>query len=154
MLLHSTDTILEMDEFIDFCTMPQYHIKHITRYKYTSPVIDSANQILLYPIHDELQEVKRHELDISENPTIEIFQDYHGNRVGIFTIIKPHSELRIQSEMDVVTSEVQLPLDDKPASEQWQMLEMMRDEFPYMDFLTPEKIAAKAEQVYLILVKN
>jgi transglutaminase-like putative cysteine protease len=147
LLLHSTDTILEMDEFIDFCTMPQYHIKHITRYKYTSPVIDSANQILLYPIHDDLQEVTRHELDISENPSIEIFQDYHGNRVGIFTIIKPHNELRIQSEMDIVTSEVTLPLDDKPAKEQWEMLEMMREEFPYMDFLTPELFNTSEELI-------
>src|SRR5215831_14400475 len=106
--LHSTDSILEMDEFIDFCIMPEYHIKHITRYSYTSPVIDSANQILLYPIHDDMQQVKLHELDISENPAIEIFNDYYGNRVGIFTIIRPHDELRIQSEIDVITSEVKL----------------------------------------------
>ena len=37
--------------------MPEYHIKHITRYTYASPVIDSANQVMLFPISDLQQEV-------------------------------------------------------------------------------------------------
>jgi len=127
--------------------MPQYHIKHITRYLYSSPVIDSANQILLYPIHDDLQQVNRHELHISENPSIETFNDYYGNRVGIFTIIKPHEELRIQSDMDVVTSEVRAPDDDKPSGEQWQALQLLSEDFPYMDFLTPEIFNASEELI-------
>ena len=127
--------------------MPNYCIKHITRYTYTSPVIDSANQILLYPIQDEHQDVKRHELEISESPSIEIFDDYYGNRVGIFTILRPHGELRIQSEMDVSTNEVSLPMDDVPAKEQWENLERMREEFPYMDFLTPEIFSASEELI-------
>jgi len=127
--------------------MPNYLIKHITRYTYTSPVIDSANQILLYPIQDEHQDVKRHELEISESPSIEIFDDYYGNRVGIFTILRPHGELRIQSEMDVSTNEVSLPMDDVPAKEQWENLERMREEFPYMDFLTPEIFSASEELI-------
>jgi len=125
--------------------MPDYQIKHITRYTYTTPVIDSANQILLYPVHDELQEVKQHRLDISENPSIEIFNDYFGNQVGIFTIIKAHEELRIESQIDVRTSATQLPKDDVPAKEQWENLEMMREQFPYLDFLTPEVFNASEE---------
>jgi transglutaminase-like putative cysteine protease len=127
--------------------MADYHIKHITRYTYTSPVIDSANQILLYPIDDEQQEVKRHELDISENPLVETYTDYFGNKVGIFTLLKAHEELRILSEIDVRTSEVQLPPDDVPAKQQWETLERMRDEFPYMEFLTPEVFNASEELI-------
>ena len=127
--------------------MPEYHIKHITRYSYTSPVIDSANQILLYPVHDDLQQVKRHELGISENPSIEIFSDYYGNRVGIFTIIRPHDELHIQSEIDVITTEVRPPNDDQPSREQWRALILMREEFPFMDFLTPEIFNASEELI-------
>ena len=125
--------------------MPEYHIKHITRYTYTSPVIDSANQILLYPIHDEQQEVRRHHLDISENPSIEFFNDYFGNQVGIFTIIKAHGELKIESDIDVTTSAIELPTDDVPANEQWENLEMMREQFPYMDFMTPEVFNSSEE---------
>ncbi|HYJ37755.1 MAG TPA: transglutaminase family protein [Chitinophagaceae bacterium] len=134
-----------MNSLIFVIIMADYHIKHITRYTYTSPVMDSANQILLYPIADERQEVKRHELDISENPSVEVFVDYYGNQVGMFTIIKSHNELSICSEIDVRTSEIQLPLDDVSAKEQWENLEMMCEQFPYMDFLTLEVFNASEE---------
>ena len=125
--------------------MADYHIKHITRYTYTSPVIDSANQILLYPIHDDQQEVKRHELDISENPLIETYTDYFGNKVGVFTLLKAHDQLSILSRIDVRTSEVQLPVDNIPAKQQWATLVRMGDEFPYMEFLTLETFNASEE---------
>ena len=64
--------------------MPEYHIKHITRYTYASPVIDSANQVMLFPISDLQQEVKQHDLLISHHPSVEVFTDYFGNQVGIF----------------------------------------------------------------------
>ena len=70
--------------------MLNYRIKHITRYTYNSPVIDSANQVILFPIDDEHQEVKSHELTITYKPDVEIFTDYFGNKVGIFFLIKPH----------------------------------------------------------------
>ena len=63
--------------------MPKYRIKHITRYSYPSPVIDSANQVMLFPIDDEMQEVKKHELLITHQPSEEVFTDYFGNKVGI-----------------------------------------------------------------------
>ncbi len=75
--------------------MPKYRIKHITRYSYPSPVIDSANQVMLFPIDDEMQEVKKHELLITHQPSVEVFTDYFGNKVGIFSVIKPHNQLTI-----------------------------------------------------------
>lgn len=60
--------------------MPAYKIKHITRYTYASPVIDCTNQIMLYPIIDDRLEVKKHEIKVSNNPEIEVFTDYFGNR--------------------------------------------------------------------------
>lgn len=73
--------------------MPSYKIKHTTRYRYSSTVIDCTNQIKLYPIIDALLEVRMHEINISHNPAIEIFVDYFGNHTGVFSVIKPHTEL-------------------------------------------------------------
>jgi len=108
-------------------------------------VIDSANQILLYPIHDDRQEVKRHDLDISQNPSVEVFNDYYGNQVGMFTIIQSHNELRILSEIDVRTSAVEMPTDEVPSQQQWETLEQMREQFPFMDFLDLEIFNASEE---------
>ncbi len=115
--------------------MPKYRIKHITRYRYASPVIDSANQVMLFPIDDEMQQVVKQELLITNQPSVEIFNDYFGNKVGVFSIVKPHAELLIQSNIEVITAEHAVPQDTLPAATQWQDLEKMRNEYPYMEFL-------------------
>lgn len=125
--------------------MPEYRIKHITRYTYPSPVIDSANQVMLFPINDEQQEVKKHELIITHHPAVEIFTDYFGNKVGIFSVIKPHTELSIQSNIEVITNEVQLPVSDTAPETQWDNLVMIREQFPYMDFMLQENFEAHDE---------
>lgn len=129
--------------------MPEYHIKHITRYTYASPVIDSANQVMLFPISDLQQEVKQHDLLISHHPSVEVFTDYFGNQVGIFSLIKPHAELRIQSKIHVITCEVSLPEDDTPADAQWENLSIIREQFPYMDFMLLENFDAYDEVLTL-----
>lgn len=125
--------------------MPEYRIKHITRYTYPSPVIDSANQVMLFPINDEQQEVKKHELIITHHPAVEIFTDYFGNKVGIFSVIKPHTELSIQSNIEVITKEVQLPVSDTAPETQWDNLVLIREQFPYMDFMLQENFEAHDE---------
>jgi len=129
--------------------MPEYHIKHITRYTYASPVIDSANQVMLFPISDLQQEVKQHDLLITHHPSVEVFTDYFGNQVGIFSLIKPHAELRIQSKIHVITNEVSLPEDETPADVQWENLSLIREQFPYMDFMLLENFDAYDEVLNL-----
>ncbi len=102
--------------------MPSYKIKHITRYRYASTVIDCTNQIMLYPVVDSLLEVRMHEIKISTYPAIETFVDYFGNHVGVFSVVKPHTELLIESEAEVITKGVTFPADDMNAADQWQQL--------------------------------
>src|SRR5688572_9714949 len=118
--------------------MATYNIKHITRYSYTSPVIDSANQILLYPVEDQLQKVENHHLHISYGPHIEVYEDFFGNRVGVFTIVSPHNELSIVSEIKVITHPLNYPDDNASPEDQWNHLELIRDAYSYQDFLIKE----------------
>lgn len=130
--------------------MPKYRIKHITKYSYPSPVIDSANQVMLFPLDDERQEVKKHELLITHQPSVEIFTDYFGNKVGIFSVIKPHSELIIESVIEVITQEASAPASDTPAPAQWDNLEGIRDQFPYMDFISIEHCELEQEVMAVV----
>ena len=125
--------------------MATYRIKHITRYSYPSTVIDCANQVMLYPIHDALQQVKKHELKISSDPDIEEYTDYFGNTVGIFTVLKPVNEIVIQSEIEVETKEMLINEEPSNAAEKWKKLTEMRERFPYMDFLTNENFESACE---------
>ncbi len=118
--------------------MPTYKIKHITRYTYASSVIDCTNQVMLYPIIDSNLEVKKHEIKVSYDPEIEVFVDYFGNHVGVFSVIKPHNQLLIESTAEVVTKPVILPDDTADVLLQWEQLLAMKNEMTFMDFFKQE----------------
>ena len=125
--------------------MPEYKIKHLTRYSYASPVIDCTNQLLLYPIVDAQLEVKKHEIKISSHPPVEIFIDYFGNRVGVFSVVKPHHELIIESVSEIVTNPIQFPMDEASAEEQWSNLHQIKNDAPFIDFLIQDKFPGYTE---------
>jgi len=125
--------------------MPFYKIQHITRYTYPTQVIDSVNQILLYPIQDNYQTVQKHDIHITSNPIVEEFLDHFGNKVGVFSIVKPHHELNIHSTIEIITQSIEIPDDSVPAENQWQELQQLKDEFPYLDFLKQESCTSKAD---------
>ena len=125
--------------------MSSYKINHITRYTYSSTVIDCTNQIMLYPIIDSLLEVRNHEIKISHNPAVESFTDYFGNHIGVFSIIKPHTSLLIHSMADVITKPIAFPADDMNAVDQWQIIKNLRYHTAYIDFLDPEVFVSSEE---------
>jgi len=128
-----------------FAPMPRFKINHITKYTYEGPVRDSANQIILFPIKDEYQEVLHQELTITGEPAIEIYKDYYGNEVGSFTHADSHTSLIIDSRVEVVTKSRPALIDLADKEEQWTMLDQLRWKVPYIDFLGQEPFAYYAE---------
>lgn len=89
--------------------MPRFKIHHVTKYTYESPVRDSANQIVLFPVKDEFQEVLKQQLFITGEPELDMYRDYYGNEIGSFMHAEPHAELLIDSRVEVVTKPRPLP---------------------------------------------
>lgn len=118
--------------------MPEFKIQHITKYTYEGPVRDSANQIILFPIKDEYQEVIKQELHITGNPVVDTHIDYYGNEVGSFTYSEPHATLLINSKIDVITRPRPLPVNDIFPEQHWEDLKRLQYMVPYIDFLKQE----------------
>lgn len=118
--------------------MPEFEIQHTTRYIYEGPVRDSANQIILFPIKDEYQDVIKQELHITGNPVVDTHIDYYGNEVGSFTYSEPHTMLVISSRLTVSTKHRAFPTNDIFPSQQWQYLANLQHMVPYIDFLKQE----------------
>ncbi len=118
--------------------MPEFKIEHITKYTYPGQVRDSANQIMLFPIKDEYQDVIRQELHISGDPVIDTYIDYYGNEVGSFAYSEPHSSLLISSKVLVNTHHRELPGNDIFPAQQWEDLKRLAHMVPYIDFLRRE----------------
>ncbi len=125
--------------------MPRFNIHHVTKYTYQSLVRDSANQIILFPVKDEYQEVMKHELNISGDPNVEIHNDYYGNEVGVFMHAGSHRQLVVDSRMEVITKPRESPVDDKPIEEQWNQLRAMKQYLPVIDFLKLSPLDALPE---------
>jgi transglutaminase-like putative cysteine protease len=125
--------------------MPRFSIHHITKYTYEGPVSDSANQIILYPIKDEFQDVMRQDLTITGHPPVEIYKDYYGNEVGSFSQAEPHQSLVIDSRIEVITRPRPPISDTAHGEEQWNWLEQARWKMPFVDFLQQEPFAYLTE---------
>lgn len=130
--------------------MPEFKIHHVTKYTYESAVRDSANQIILFPIKDDFQEVIKHELKISGDPAVDIHTDYYGNDVGSFTHIVPHTQLEISSKIWVTTKHRMYPMDDMFAAQQWEELMQLRYNTQYIDFLRQEYFAGLHEMQAIV----
>jgi transglutaminase-like putative cysteine protease len=129
--------------------MPKFSIHHITRYSYEAPVYDSANQVILYPVDDAYQEVLKHELKVTGNPLVDIYTDYYGNQVGSFMYTPAHTELVIDSKIEVLTHPRTLPDGIESLEQQWQHIEACSTTMPFIDFLQQEHFAAIHEVAQL-----
>lgn len=125
--------------------MPRFFIHHVTKYSYPEPVRDSASRVMLYPIKDENQQVQSQRLTITGEPFVEQFRDYYGNEVGSFMNIAPHKELRIDSNIVVITRPIIYPADEIPIEKQWEYLLQIKFVVPYIDFLKQENFTALPE---------
>ncbi len=85
--------------------MAVFKIHHITKYEYNQPVKESVNEIKIYPSNSSTQQVLEHYLQITGNPEILVFNDYWGNKVGNFNLLRPHKELLIESKLLVKTTD-------------------------------------------------
>ena len=130
--------------------MPRFKIHHVTKYSYEAPVRESANQIILFPIKDDYQEVMKQELHITGDPDVDIFRDYYGNEIGTFMHTEPHNELIIDSKVEVITLTRSLPKDDVAHEDQWDYLKQLRRQVPYIDFLTQGQFNALQEVLTVV----
>jgi transglutaminase-like putative cysteine protease len=134
--------------------MSKFKIRHITKYSYEDTVRDSANQIMLYPLKDNYQQVLQHKVNITANPVVNIHKDYYGNDVGTFTHAHPHKELDIDSKLLVTTTHRPPPDDLNDQEVQWKELENLKNKIEFIDFLKQEKFEALPEVERLIDVER
>src|SRR5687767_3051535 len=102
--------------------MPKFIIHHVTKYTYESSVLDSANQLMLFPVKDNYQEVLKQEIHITGEPNMDVYKDYYGNEVGSFTYAASHKEMVIDSKIEVITKPRRLPDSDTKNEAQWDYL--------------------------------
>lgn len=125
--------------------MPVFFIRHRTRYLYASPVIDSANQVKLYPLADDHQRILEHRLQVSQHPPVHTSTDYFGNTTGFFSLIVPHTELLIENLLTVEMLTKPAPKLTGRPKELWEQVRSEAVQLEYHDFLKAEVAACQFE---------
>ncbi|MFG6686568.1 transglutaminase domain-containing protein [Mariniflexile sp. HNIBRBA6329] len=134
--------------------MGTFFIKHITKYSYSSPVIDGANLIRLHPINDDYQTVISHFISVTNNPLVESYNDFYNNRIGTFLITEPHDELSITSELEIITTSRLFPEDTADVATQWEELKLRKYDADVIDFLKPALFSGSNDVLNLIESKK
>lgn len=133
--------------------MPRFKIHHVTKYSYPNAVRDSANQVMLFPLNDEFQEVVKQQLLITGDPLVDRYTDYYGNEVGLFMRADPHTELVIDSKVEVITYSRQPPVDSAGGEEQWELLRSQANEMPFIDFYRVSRVES-ADDIRAVVDEN
>ena len=94
----------------------RWNIEHTTRYTYATTARDSFNEVRLQPFSNEHQTVEGFELHIAPQTRFRQYYDFYSNCVHHFEIPEPHSELVINSRLQVATHPPPgLALDARPS---------------------------------------
>jgi transglutaminase-like putative cysteine protease len=125
--------------------MPHFHILHRTHYIHSGMVIDSVNQVKLYPLNDDIQNVKEHHIRISQQPIVHTIKDYFGNTTGFFTLVAPHHELIIDNMMELEMLPPKQMVLTESVTDVWKAVNSEENQLLYHDFLKAENARCQTE---------
>ncbi|MFT3844530.1 MAG: transglutaminase family protein [Lacibacter sp.] len=123
--------------------MPVFKIHHVTKYLYNRPVKESVNQVRIYPVASEQQEILQHDVKISSDPELFFFLDYWGNRCADFSLLEAHTSLVIDSRVVVRTLGTWEIIHSNSLLQ--EVKEAVENDFHLLELTRPEEIkSAKA----------
>jgi transglutaminase-like putative cysteine protease len=118
--------------------MPVFQIHHVTKYTYNRPVKESVNQLRIYPVASDQQDILQHEVHITSDPEMFFFLDYWGNRCADFSLLEAHTSLVIDSRV-VVRTIARGETPDAPATIN-ELAQYLNNDFHLLELARPEEI--------------
>src|SRR6516165_3799790 len=83
-----------------------YSIRHVTRFRYASPVHESVMELRMQPRSEGPQTLRSFQISTNPRAQLYAYTDYLGNAVYHFNVLRAHEELRIdaQAVVEIVRS--------------------------------------------------
>ena len=117
-----------------------YSIRHVTRFRYSSPVYESVMELRMQPRSEGPQALRSFQIVTNPRAQIYAYTDYLGNAVYHFNVLRAHEELRIEAQavVELVPAPV-LPEECDPL--EWQRYNSLNLSDLHFDLLGPSKFA-------------
>src|ERR1700709_1018597 len=115
-----------------------YSIRHITRFRYTSPVRQSVMELRMQPRSEGPQALRSFQIVTNPRAQLYAYTDYLGNAVYHFNVLREHSELRIDTQSLIEMTDWARP----PAPPvEWTQYDPSSLSAEHFDFLDDSKFA-------------
>jgi transglutaminase-like putative cysteine protease len=117
-----------------------YSIRHLTKFRYSSPVSESLMEVRMNPRSEGLQRCLSFSLSVAPRAQVHHYRDYLGNVIHHFDVPSPHRSLTIIAEAMVdVTPQREVPA--SLGADAWERLDADLAERDFWEMLTPSHFA-------------
>jgi len=121
-----------------------YSIRHLTRFRYESPVSESLMEVRMHPRTEGNQRCLSFQLSVDPRARVNVYRDYLGNSVHHFDVPGKHKELAILAEA-LVEMETPPELPEALAPGAWDELDEVVSAGDYWEMLMPSSFACPSD---------
>lgn len=117
-----------------------YSIRHVTRFRYSSPVRESVMELRMQPRSEGRQMLRSFQIGTNPRAQLYAYTDHAGNAVYHFNVLRAHEELRIEANAVVELSRVP-PLPAAADVLEWDRYNGYNLTAEHFDLLEPSRFA-------------
>jgi len=121
-----------------------YSIRHLTRFRYKTPVSESLMELRMHPRTEGGQRCLSFQLSVDPRTRVYEYRDYLGNMVHHFDVPGQHRELKIVAEA-LVEIEPAPELPERLDPSAWTELDQQAAAGDYWEMLMPSQFAQPTE---------
>jgi len=117
-----------------------YSIRHVTRFRYSSPVRESVMELRMQPRSESPQTLRSFQISTNPRAQLYAYTDYLGNAVYHFNLLRQHEELRIEA-LAVVEMAAMAPLPRAVDPLEWERYNGLNLGDEHFDLIEPSRFA-------------
>lgn len=130
-----------------------YSIRHVTRFRYSSPVRESVMELRMQPRSEGPQTLRSFQIVTNPRAQLYAYTDYLGNAVYHFNVLREHEELRIETQSLVEMAEPRKIPEAADALE-WGRYNRYNLSADHFDLLEPSKFTRMSESLATFMAER
>jgi transglutaminase-like putative cysteine protease len=115
-----------------------YSIRHVTRFRYSSPVRESVMELRMQPRSEGPQSLRSFQISTNPRAQLYAYTDHAGNAVYHFNVLRAHEELRIEAQAVVEIFRTQ-PLPEAADTLEWDRYNVYNLNDDHFDLIEPSR---------------
>ena len=123
-----------------------YSIRHVTRFRYSSPVRESVMELRMQPRSEGPQTLRSFQIATNPRAQLYAYTDHLGNAVYHFNLLREHEELRIEVQAVVEFANMQ-QLPERISEADWARYDQAQMSDDHFDMLGASKFARPSPEL-------